>query len=48
VWTAWFVLQIAVGAVAIILVWLLIVAIVVAHVEDRPHGRHRFARHSGR
>ena len=47
-WSLWFVIEIALGVVAAILVWMLIVAIVVAHVEDRPRGRHRPAPPGGR
>lgn len=44
-WTIWFVLEVAVGVVAAILVWLLIVAAVVTHLEERHHGQHRPMRH---
>jgi hypothetical protein len=44
-WSAWFFIECAVGAVAAILVWMLIVAIVVSHLEERRHGPHRAARH---
>jgi hypothetical protein len=39
-WTVWFVVECAVGVVAAILVWLLLVAVVVTHLEERHHGRH--------
>jgi hypothetical protein len=50
-WTVWFVVECAVGVVAAILVWLLIVAVVVTHLEQRHsvnagrHHRHRPLHH---
>lgn len=46
--TLWFALQCLLAGVAAIAFWLLVVALVVTHVEERQRARHRVARHGPR
>jgi hypothetical protein len=48
VWSTWLVIECVIGAAAAILVWMLIVAIVVTHLEERHHGPAQAAHHRAR